>query len=70
MTTTDKAVTQTAIFKNTIQNFDETRIRMAHPLHGAGTPDDLVGAAVFLANAESRWITGVNLPVDGGFVAQ
>lgn len=33
-------------------------------------PEDLVGAAIFLASNEARWITGVCLPVDGGYTTQ
>jgi gluconate 5-dehydrogenase len=36
------------------------------PLHRPGQPDDLDGAAVFLASEESRYITGQTLLVDGG----
>jgi 2-deoxy-D-gluconate 3-dehydrogenase len=32
-----------------------------------GTPSDLAGAAVFLASAASNFLTGVSLPVDGGY---
>mgnify|MGYP001571409689 FL=1 len=38
----------------------------AYPL-GAGRPADVASAASFLLSAESRWITGAILPVDGGF---
>jgi meso-butanediol dehydrogenase/(S,S)-butanediol dehydrogenase/diacetyl reductase len=34
-----------------------------------GEVEDIVNAAVFLASDESAYITGVNLPVDGGFSA-
>jgi NAD(P)-dependent dehydrogenase (short-subunit alcohol dehydrogenase family) len=34
-----------------------------------GTPDDLVGAAVFLASAAADFVTGQVLAVDGGFLA-
>jgi len=32
-----------------------------------GKPEDLAGAAIFLASAASDYVTGVALPVDGGF---
>ena len=35
-------------------------------LLGLGTADDVAEAAIFLASAESRWITGIVLPLDGG----
>ncbi|KAK1238199.1 hypothetical protein MKX08_002778 [Trichoderma sp. CBMAI-0020] len=62
--------TATAIFVNTTQIHDAEEIRQRHPLHGIGMPDDIAGAAVFLASSEARWITGAMLPVDGGFTAQ
>jgi 2-deoxy-D-gluconate 3-dehydrogenase len=34
-----------------------------------GTPDDLAGIAVFLASAASDFVTGVAIPVDGGYSA-
>jgi NAD(P)-dependent dehydrogenase (short-subunit alcohol dehydrogenase family) len=35
-----------------------------------GQPIDVAYACLFLACDESTWITGVNLPVDGGFLAR
>jgi 2-dehydro-3-deoxy-D-gluconate 5-dehydrogenase len=37
------------------------------PMHRWGRPTDLAGAAVFLCSAASDFVTGVALPVDGGF---
>jgi NAD(P)-dependent dehydrogenase (short-subunit alcohol dehydrogenase family) len=39
------------------------------PMGRYGEPQDLVGAAVFLCSDAARFITGVVLPVDGGFSA-
>ncbi|MFT5196165.1 MAG: NAD(P)-dependent dehydrogenase (short-subunit alcohol dehydrogenase family) [Cellvibrionaceae bacterium] len=40
------------------------------PLNRVGEPDDMVGAAVFLASDDSRYITGQAIIVDGGMLAQ
>ncbi len=40
--------------------------RRSTPLGTEGTAWDVAHAAVFLAGEESRWITGVTLPVDAG----
>lgn len=37
------------------------------PLGRWGQPDDVAGAATFLASPAARFITGVILPVDGGY---
>lgn len=38
------------------------KVEAAHPL-GIGTPHDVAAAVAFLASADARWITGVNLPL-------
>ncbi|MGH7111390.1 MAG: SDR family NAD(P)-dependent oxidoreductase [Stellaceae bacterium] len=39
------------------------------PLGRLGQPDDLIGAVLFLASDESRWVTGSAVTVDGGYLA-
>jgi len=40
-----------------------------HPLGRLGLPEDVAYAAVYLASDEARWVTGIALPVDGGYTA-
>ena len=40
------------------------------PMGRIGTPEDIAGPAVFLASDMARYITGVTLPVDGGYLAR
>ncbi|WP_045217510.1 SDR family NAD(P)-dependent oxidoreductase [Desulfonatronovibrio magnus] len=37
---------------------------------GLGHPRDVAHACVFLMSDAARWITGANIPVDGGYTAQ
>ena len=34
-----------------------------------GETEDLVGPVIFLASDMARYVTGITLPVDGGFLA-
>jgi NAD(P)-dependent dehydrogenase (short-subunit alcohol dehydrogenase family) len=43
--------------------------RRRTPWPRLGTPDDVAGAAVFLASGMASYLTGVNLMVDGGWMA-
>ena len=45
----------------------EERVNTRTPAGRWGMPDDLAGTAVFLASRASDFVTGVALPVDGGF---
>lgn len=49
---------------------DDYRKRRAEkvPMQVEGTAWDIGHAAVYLASDESRWVTGVLLPVDGGLI--
>jgi NAD(P)-dependent dehydrogenase (short-subunit alcohol dehydrogenase family) len=44
-------------------------IREQHKLGRFGRPEDVAGVAYFLASDDSGFVTGVALPVDGGYVA-
>jgi NAD(P)-dependent dehydrogenase (short-subunit alcohol dehydrogenase family) len=45
-------------------------VRNGVPMRRAGTPADVAGAVAFFASTASSWVTGVVLPVDGGFLAK
>ena len=55
------------------QLLDETErgreLLMRTPMRRFGKPEELVGAAVFLASQAAAFITGQTLVVDGGFLA-
>lgn len=44
----------------------EAMISKTLPLRRFGEPDDIAGAAVFLASPAARWMTGQQVVVDGG----
>lgn len=52
----------------------EREERLAHiskdiPMHRLGAPEDVAYAALFLASDEAKYITGIELTVDGGILA-
>ena len=58
LTNTDVSLTQRGQ-----QIIDQT------PMGRYGTPDDLVGTTLWLCGEESKFVTGVVIPIDGGFAA-
>ena len=45
-------------------------IEAKHPLGRMGDPDDVAWGIVYLASDESRFVTGTELVIDGGYTAQ
>ena len=41
-----------------------------HPLGHMGEPDDIAWGAVYLASDESKFVTGLELVIDGGYTAR
>ena len=65
-------VVETPMSKNAFYSRSEeslNRIKALHPL-GLGKPDDVAYACVYLLSDASRWVTGTNLIVDGGYLAR
>lgn len=59
---------ESKMMAGTLQQFGD-QIRAANPLGRIGEPEDIAGAAIFLASRASAYITGAVLPVDGGEVS-
>ena len=57
-----------ARYENLALGEKKKQVGLAVPLGYMGTPDDICGAAVFLASDEARYITAQTLNVDGGAV--
>lgn len=47
---------------------DAQRIANLHLIRRLGEPGDIARAGLFLASDDGGWITGIELPVDGGFI--
>ncbi|KAF2713157.1 short-chain dehydrogenase/reductase-like protein [Pleomassaria siparia CBS 279.74] len=60
--------TATSMTKVLLDNTDiNARLSDMHPLKGLGNAEDLARAAVFLASEDASWVSGIALPVDGGY---
>jgi len=44
-------------------------VLLKYPLQRFGQPDEVASAILYLASDEASFVTGVSLPVDGGYTA-
>src|SRR5215831_1265174 len=56
---------ESKMMAETLRNFGDS-IAASSPLNRIGRPDDMAGAAIFLASRAGAYVTGAVLPVDGG----
>jgi gluconate 5-dehydrogenase len=58
----------TDINRHLWENPEFKRMRLDHtPAKRLGRPEDLWGTVIYLASAASDFVTGQNIPVDGGY---
>jgi NAD(P)-dependent dehydrogenase (short-subunit alcohol dehydrogenase family) len=62
------AMVDTPMYEETVKNMSQTSEEYSarYPL-GIGKPEDVANATIFLLSQASRWITGTNLSLDGGY---
>lgn len=66
------SVVNTPLTEKSVYRRDEESMRavlVQHPL-GLGNPQDVAYAALYLQSDASRWVTGTNMIVDGGYLAR
>ena len=51
-------------------NFDKNNIESRIPMGRIGRPEDIVGSILYLCSDASKYVTGVTIPVDGGWLAR
>ena len=61
----------TAMLRETLEDFEmRASLEALTPWPRLGTPADVAAAVVFLVSDDAEWITGVALPVDGGYTCR
>ena len=65
-------VIRTPMFERGLQKNPDLEERFAgvHPVGRIGQPEEIARAVVWLCSSAASFVTGTQLPVDGGFVAQ
>jgi glucose 1-dehydrogenase len=62
---------RTAMNRESLDDPERTALLIGEgSLPRLGEPADIAGAAAFLASADAAWVTGIALPVDGGYTAR
>jgi NAD(P)-dependent dehydrogenase (short-subunit alcohol dehydrogenase family) len=73
------AVAPTVVMTALVRRFIESapdpvemreRLESFNPMPGIPQPADVAGVVAFLASSDARWITGVTVPIDGGYTAR
>jgi len=65
-------IVETSMTAKAFQELPEStfeNLKNAHPI-GFGQPEDIANAAIYLLSNASKWVTGSNLIVDGGYCAR
>jgi NAD(P)-dependent dehydrogenase (short-subunit alcohol dehydrogenase family) len=62
----------TPMIRNSVLSTPEKRssVGAKHPMNRVGTAEEIAYTVLFLASDEASFVTGVILPVDGGFTAK
>ena len=65
-------VVMTGMTKSFFESLESKQIQEIENRHllGLGTPQDVASAIAFLSSSDSKWITGSEFSVDGGFACQ
>lgn len=69
--TVNPGITQTNIYNNTTITQEQLEEEMKrYPLGRFGHPEEIAYAIVYLLSDATKWVTGTNLLIDGGFSLQ
>ena len=60
----------TPMLRKSLDDTKYARLRQQTPWPRLGTPEDIAATVAFLASDDAEWLTGVVLPVDGGYTCR
>jgi len=63
---TPEGFARTGLSEQAMEEFKNTIIGQV-PMKRIGQPHEIAGAVAFLASSDASYITGAEIPVDGGF---